>query len=139
MERFEFDALIQRKQFGEKQTLGEFTIYEDRVKPIFDCKTLELEEDKNARRDDCIPRGTYTVVKRNSPKYGDHFHVIDVPDRSYILIHHGNYNRDILGCILVGRKHVDIDGDGLKDVTASKGTMKDLNKLLPNKFTLKII
>lgn len=136
---FDFDVLIERKVYEDKQTLGELTVYKDRVKPIYDCRTLELEEDKNAKRDDCIPKGTYKVVKRKSAKYGNHFHVLDVPNRSFILIHHGNYNKDILGCILVGKSHADINKDGYKDVTSSKATMKELNNLLPDEFILKIV
>lgn len=136
---FEFDVLIERFGKSETQTLGDWTIYEDRVKPIYDCKTLELEEDVNARRDDCIPPGLYTVIKRWSKKYGNHFHILDVPNRDYILVHSANYSRQLLGCIAVGKKHTDIDKDGLQDVTSSKATMKELNELLPDKFVLKIV
>ncbi len=136
---FDFDVLIQRTEKTDTQTLGELTVYEDRVKPIFSCKTLELEEDKNARRDDCIPVGTYKVIKRYSAKYKNHFHILDVPDRDYILIHPANYSRQLLGCIAVGRKHIDIDKDGLKDVTSSRNTMKEFYSLMPDEFILKIV
>jgi hypothetical protein len=139
MKKFEFDVLIERTKREKTQTLGELTIYQDRIKPIYDCKTLELEEDKNAKRDDCIPVGIYEVVKRHSAKYGFHFHILGVENRSFILIHAANYSRQLLGCVAVGKKHIDIDKDGLKDVTSSQATIKELNKLLPKKFTLKII
>lgn len=136
---YDFDVLIKRKEYTDKQTLGELTVYQDRVKPIYDCKTLELEEEKNAVRDDCIPKGIYKVVKRWSKKYGNHFHVLDVPNRSMILIHQANYHYQLLGCIAVGEKHLDINNDGYKDVTNSVNTMKKLNELLPNEFVLKIV
>lgn len=139
MRKFDFDVLIQRQESSETQTLGELTVYEDRVKPIFYCKTVELEVDCNAVRDDAIPFGTYKVKKRKSAKYGWHFHIQDVPNRSLILIHNANYSYQLLGCIAVGKKHIDINNDGLKDVTSSKATMKKLLELLPNEFTLKII
>jgi len=139
MERFEFDVLIERFKFQATQTLGTLTVYEDRIKPIYDCKTVELEVEKNEVRDDAIPAGLYTVVKRKSAKYGWHFHILDVPNRSLILIHNANYSYQLLGCVAVGKKHIDINKDNLKDVTSSKSTMKELLKILPNKFTLKII
>jgi len=132
------NVVITRFEFSETQTLGELIVY-DNNQPIFKCKTIELEVDKNAKRDDAIPYGTYEVVKRVSSKYGNHFHILNVPNRDYILIHNANYSRQLLGCIAVGQKHLDIDGDGLKDVTSSKLTLKRLNEVLPDKFKLKII
>ena len=101
--------------------------------------TLELEWDNNRARVSCIPLGKYIVERRTSEKFGNHFHITNVVDRSYILIHHGNYHRDILGCILVGSNHTDIDGDGYRDVTSSKNTMKKLLETMPIKFELNII
>jgi len=134
-----FDVLIQREKSSATQTLGELTVYENRIKPIYDCKTVELEVDVNAQRDDAIPNGIYKVVKRVSMKYGNHFHILDVPNRSYILIHNANYSRQLLGCVAVGTNHTDIDRDGLKDVTSSKATLKQLVELLPSEFILKIV
>ena len=139
MEKLGFDMLIQREPSTETQTLGEMTCYLDQVKPIFDCKTLELEVDCNAKRDDAIPPGLYDVVKRWSQKYGWHFHILNVPNRDFILIHNANYSFQILGCIAVGISHQDINKDGLKDVTSSKATMKKLLDIMPDKFILKIV
>ena len=130
-------AKLKRTSFEKKQTLGELEIF-FKGKSMFKCKTLELADLNNEKRKSCIPAGTYDVAKRNSAKYGDHFQVLNVPDRDYILIHHGNYHTDILGCILVGKTHQDINGDDCKDVTSSKVTMKELNKQLPKSFTLEI-
>mgnify|MGYP005996027743 CR=1 FL=1 len=139
MERFEFDVLIERFLFQETQTLGTLTVYEDRIKPVYDCKTVELEVDKNAVRDDAIPAGLYDVEKRYSKKYGWHFHILNVENRSLILIHNANFSYQLLGCVAVGKKHIDINKDGLKDVTSSKATMKELLNILPDKFKLKIV
>jgi len=92
----------------------------------------------NQRRISCIPEGEYEVVKRWSKKYGDHFHILGVDGRDYILTHAANFVRQLLGCIAVGLSHTDIDGDGLRDVTSSKKTLKQLNKILPERFNLKI-
>jgi len=129
---------IQRIFSSEFQTLGILTIYDEHNFPFWECRTLELPDLGNKNRISCIPEGEYKVVKRNSPKYGDHFHILDVPNRSYILIHSANYVRQLLGCIAVGLSHTDIDGDGHRDVTRSKQTLKDLNRELPDTFQLEI-
>lgn len=122
---------LQRIKHTKNQVLGKL-----KVSPGLYFDTLELPWRNNAPRVSCIPAGRYDLVKRNSPKYGDHFHVLNVPNRSYILIHHGNYNRDTLGCILVGIGVKDINGDGELDVLNSRAAMKRLNALMPNKSVL---
>lgn len=78
----------------------------------FSCYTAELPWRDNARSVSCIPKGTYRVAVRISPKYGRVYHVKEVPHRSYILIHSGNYVGDVSkgykthsqGCILLGKR-----------------------------------
>ena len=129
---------IQRIQKNDHQTLGRLTIYDDHDFPFWECRTLELPDRNNQRRISCIPEGEYTVIKRHSAKYKDHFHILDVPNRDYILIHPVNYVRQLLGCIGAGLSHTDIDGDGHRDITRSKQKLRDLNRILPDKFQLKI-
>lgn len=50
----------------------------------------------------CIPVGTYEMGWRESPRFGETWHIKDVPDRTYILIHVANYARDVEGCIGLG-------------------------------------
>ena len=102
------------------------------------AKTIELEWKNNARRISCIPVGTYTVVKRTTNRYGNHFHLINVPNRSMILIHSGNYYSDSLGCIIVGDAHKDIDGDGMVDVINSKATLSKMYTTFPDRFKIVI-
>jgi len=131
------DVILKRFIHEDKQTLGDLFV-KDGEEEIFSCKTLELPWLDNQVRVSCIPEGKYTARKRNSPKYDDHFHIRDVPGRTYILIHHGNYYTDILGCVLVGTSHTDINNDGLRDVTASRNTMKKLNEILPDEFEIEV-
>jgi len=135
MSQFLFE--ITRQPSDAKQTLGEAVILKE-GKNVFSCKTLELPWLNNLSQRSCIPKGQYRVRKRRSPKYGDHFHIQDVLGREFILIHQGNYHTQILGCILVGQTHTDINGDGYRDVTNSVVTLRALNKLLPNVFDLLI-
>ena len=100
----------------------------------FSFKTLELPWKTNARQISCIPEGSYRTIKHSSPKFKQSFWLQDVPNRSEILIHAGNFTSQILGCILPGKTHADINQDGIMDVTSSVDTIKELYKYLPNEF-----
>lgn len=64
------------------------------------CYTLELPWIGNQRSISCIPEGDYQIVKRESPRFKAHFELLDVPFRSFILIHPANNaKRDLKGCI----------------------------------------
>jgi len=121
-----------------KQFLGIMTLFDDLDFPFFEVRTLELPDKENKRRISCIPCGEYEVIKRWSEKYGDHFHILGVPGRDYILIHSANFYSQLLGCVAVGFSHTDIDGDGYRDVTNSKSALKKLNEHLPTRFNLNI-
>lgn len=131
-------ATISRLDYQTKQTLGTLTVA-DNGKKVFECKTLELPWFCNTVQKSCIPKGEYKVVPRNSKKFGDHFHITNVPGRSYILIHAGNKYTDILGCVLVGDSYADINGDGIRDVLNSRITLKKLLKIAPKGFTLTVL
>ena len=99
-------AALTRISTGDQGTFGVL-----RIGP-FDCYTLEPPWRDNQRSKSCIPQGTYRVRRRYSPRYKRHLHVLDVPDRSMILIHCGNVAGDkdkgfkthSSGCILVGER-----------------------------------
>jgi hypothetical protein len=127
------------RTYQDKQTLSTIDVFNpERKEYVFSCKGLELPWNDNKRRVSCIPEGVYRTVKRHSPRFDNHFHLVSVPNRDWILIHRGNFVREILGCILVGRKHTDIDKDGLLDVTSSVATMNQLNQILPQEFVVVI-
>ena len=73
-------------------------------------EALELPWRDNRVCRSCIPAGRYEVTPRLSPRFGRVLHVLDVPDRSYILFHSGNLAGDIerrrlthsQGCLLPG-------------------------------------
>ena len=131
--------LLERINDNGTQTIGRMNVLDESGSSVFDCHTLELPWKDNNNNVSCIPVGEYKVVKRYSPKYGNHFHVTGVPGRSYILIHKGNYFTDIRGCILVGTGVSDINRDGQIDVTSSGVAMKELLKIMPKEFTLTIL
>lgn len=78
----------------------------------FSCKTLELPWRNNKTKVSCIPTGTYKCSLYPSSKFGLVYNIEDVPSRSAILLHTGNFagdvkkglKSDVEGCILVGMK-----------------------------------
>jgi len=136
------------REYYKEQTHGTLTVYdEDSGDEVFKCRTLELPDRDNQMNISCIPEGFYDVVPRTSKKYGNHLHVLDVPERSYILIHPANYvgsknprtgHSDLRGCIAVGQRFGDINSDGIPEILNSKNTMKELMKVAPDGFVLEV-
>lgn len=135
-------AKLIRHDFQEKETLGTLIVVDENEELVYECKTLELPWRDNQRNISCIPPGTYKVRHRSANESGSfkysHFMVMDVPNRDYILIHAGNYYSQLHGCILPGRSHVDINGDGLQDVTRSRDTLEDLVELFKHCLTFEL-
>jgi hypothetical protein len=73
------------------------------------CRTIELPWKDNRVGYSCIPEGTYALKKRFSVNKQWHLEVLDVPGRSYILVHPANNAmKELKGCIapvtnIVGR------------------------------------
>ena len=64
--------------------------------------TVERPWDMNKPFVSCIPEGAYFMKRRDSPKFGNTWHITDVPGRTHILIHAGNYPENFSGCIGLG-------------------------------------
>jgi len=131
----------------DKQTLGHLQIFDGLAKS-FECSTLELPWLDNARQISCIPAGRYRVIKFKSPTKGHCFSILDVPGRTNVLIHIGNYagshnpksgTPDTLGCILIGSGFSYVDADKILDVTGSTSTLAKLLEIMPDSFTLDIV
>lgn len=129
---------INRYMPSEKQTIGDMFVLDEfnHVKARFDC--LELPWKDNKQNISCIPAGIYPVETYNSPKHGKVFLLKNVPGRSMIEIHAGNYYTDIEGCILPGKDLKEIDGDGFMDVVDSRPALQELFDMLPDSFELRI-
>ena len=101
--------------------------------------TLERAWADNRKGESCIPKGTYTCKRVNSPKFGDTFEVTDVTGRTHILFHKGNLSDDTHGCILVGEQFNPVSGgDG---ITASKEGFAEFKERTRsvNAFQLEIV
>ena len=76
-------------------TNGELLLNGDRL-----CSTIELPWKNNEPKVSCIPEGEYELKKRYSKKFGEHFILVNVPERSYILLHPANDAlKELKGCI----------------------------------------
>lgn len=130
------------REYSPTETKGIFLIL-DGSKVITKVNTIELPDNGNQKNVSCIPEGKYEVHKITSPSRGKCFHVQNVPGRSEILIHIGNYaagtHPDTKGCILPGLSYTDVNQDGFIDIAESTLAMQRLLKYLPDKFELHII
>jgi len=64
------------------------------------CFTIELPWLQNQHNISCIPEGRYELRKRFVQKFGLHLLVVDVPERSWILIHPAtDAKTQLKGCI----------------------------------------
>lgn len=131
--------LIERYPSDVDQTLGVLYILNQYGGVEFSCNTLELPWLNNTRRVSCIPVGLYTGVIHNSPKFGKCIWIKDVPNRSEILIHVANYNRQLLGCIAPGLYLKDIDGDNVLDVSSSKKALEKILSYVDKEIEIEII
>ena len=86
------------------------------------CFSIELPWHNNERKVSCIPEGTYHLEKHVSDHLGNCLHVLNVPNRSDILIHAANNAvRELLGCIAPVTK---LTGPGMGD--KSKAQLTDI-------------
>lgn len=132
---------LTRAQHLKDRTLGSLVVNDYRMRS-FGFAVLELPYRNNQVNISCIPVGKYGCRLRTSQKYGKHLEVLEVPNRSDILIHVGNFPKDTKGCLLIGDRFTDLDGDGLKEVANSRRALKELVSLCEldpdNKITLEI-
>ena len=94
-------------------------------------KSLERGWRNNQSRVSCVPEGVYPLKLEYSSRFKKKlWELYGVPNRSECKLHSANYWRQLNGCIALGNKHKDIDGDGDPDVTSSRIAMKRLHKVL---------
>ena len=112
----------------------------------FNSKVLELPWYNNQKNKSCIPAGEYETIVRQSPRFGTVYWVLKVENRSYILIHSGNWAGDVdlgykthtYGCLLLGKKFGYLMGQ--RAVLNSRITIREFMDHMQNQpFTLHIM
>ena len=132
--------LISRYIDTGKQYIGNGFLLSDYDNLIeYEFRTLELSWKNNKNNISCIPKGSYKVVKRHSEKFKNHFHILDVENRDFILIHNANFYTELRGCIAIGSDLQYLNTDNEIDVVNSKNTLKELYSILPESFDLEIV
>jgi hypothetical protein len=92
--------------------------------------TVEDAWRSNETKVSCIPVGRYKIIRHKSPRFGNVYKVLDVPEREHILIHAGNTHRDTEGCILLGMQYGKIGSDSA--ILASRSAFLQFMKLMEN-------
>lgn len=90
------DIELRRFAYHPDGTLGVIDIAGERF------WTIERPWLDNKPNVSCIPEGKYRTGWRDSPRFGETWHVKDVEERTWILIHAANYPKDVQGCIGLG-------------------------------------
>ncbi len=123
--------LITRFKALDDYYLGMIFVKDEDGMLTYLAKTLERGWQDNQKRISCVPVGIYNLKLEFSDKFGrDLWELYGVPNRSECKFHSANYWRQLNGCIALGNKHKDIDGDGDVDVTSSRVAMKLLHTAL---------
>jgi len=113
--------------------------------------TLELPNRDNKPNISCIPTGTYDVSLKYSPHFHKQlYHLHDVPNRSYIMIHPANfggnidnhYQSQLSGCIALGKgigKIINIFGKKQEAILNSRLAIKEFYDIMRGRnFKLKV-
>ena len=120
---------------NENKTLSECFITElknGHPEKLAEFKGIELPWKQNQRRISCIPAEKYKAIAVRRSSNGSYaLWVQDVPNRSEIMVHSANFARQLLGCLAPGKEFMDIDIDGVIDVTNSRAVMKEIEKIIP--------
>jgi hypothetical protein len=120
--------------YRARQTLGEII-----TRSGWRCLSLELPWLGNVNNRSCIPEGVYRYRKAPSPRLKGRIVIwIDnVPDRTNVQIHPGNFTSDLRGCAAPGDGIRDLNADGVWDVTNSGPTFDALLSKVPDTGTIR--
>ncbi len=135
--------ILEREVYTPKSTIGDLYLDNNLNGKVdrgdkYLCNTLELPWRNNQRNISSIPAGIYALEERRSTRHKSHYHVKDVPNRDYILVHIGNSPKDTAGCILVGKtngdNYISESGDTLKKLRKELKGCKDIQLKVVDKI-----
>lgn len=108
-------------------------------KHVFHCKGMELGWKDNQIQVSRIPAGKYNMVLEWSPAFKRKLYELkEVPGRGEIKIHVANYYMQLKGCIALGTGVVDLNKDGIGDMTKSTDAFESFMKVMYNAPKAKI-
>ena len=135
------NLLLIRDTFTDKSVIGKLYCNSE-----FIAHTLELAWRDNEKSVSCIPEGEYKCRVRLARESGsrDYVHLLveDVPNRSYILFHRGNFPSDSKGCLLSGTHRAQVPDkilgskiahSYLMDYILSNQLSKNINLIIKNR------
>lgn len=134
------ELVLQREESTDSGTYGTLRLPDGTTLHV-----LELPWIENKPRVSCIPAGQYKAKKRQTTSFGMAYEVMNVPSRSGILIHAGNYagnaakgmKANSQGCILLGMGRAKIGSQA--SITQSKAAIALFGEKTGGKpFTLTI-
>ena len=132
--------LLNRDEQDAKQTLGVCYVKNESGRIIFKSEAIERGWMDNQKMISCIPVGRYFVRLEYSPRFRKNlYEIYGVPNRSECKFHPVNYARNLNGCVGLGNKRLDIDGDGYRDVTSSRKTMYKFHKAMGGDYKALLI
>lgn len=125
------EVIINRFKIEHNYSLGDCYIRHEDGRIEYIGKSLERGWRNNQNNISCVPEGTYTLKLEYSPRFRkDLWELYGVPNRSECKFHAANYWKQLNGCIALGNKHIDINGDGDPDVTSSRVTMNRFHEVM---------
>jgi len=92
------------------------------------CATLEPPDILNKRNHSSVPAQQYFIQPHYSQRFGKTWIVDNVPDRTAILFHAGNWVDDTQGCILLGESVKKLRGE--RAVTNSGETFREFLNIM---------
>ena len=133
-------VIVNRDWQDQNQSLGVCYVKDETGAFTFKSESIERGWRNNERGVSCIPPGEYDLALEYSPRFRKMlWEIYGVPNRRECKFHAANYARQLNGCIALGQKRKDIDGDGYFDVTSSKDTMKLFHTALAGEKIAKLI
>lgn len=121
---------IDRTIISNKQCTG-YCEVEINDEIVFNSYCIERGWNDNKKMISCIPFGVYEVVLEYSHRFKKElWEIKGVPNRSECKFHSANFAYELNGCIALGNKLLDINGDDELDVTSSVYTMNKFHDCL---------
>jgi len=100
---------------------------------------IELPYLDNHRNVSCIPSGVYTFQKIVRADRSEAIEILNVHNRTHILVHSGNYMKDTQGCILPNISFSYTKETRTPYGITSKPQLKQIYRALPSRGTVHII